>query len=336
MQFKALLKAAAACIAIYLLLKFCFWLLSPFMLSLFISILIEPAVIMLMEKLHISRRLSILAALLIFCCLSFLTAYFLLFNIYNEAMGIIKDAPNIYDNLRLFLHKYYTFLKDNFNITYENQNAGVFSDNNILEELIKVFAYLKDFVLKFLYSLPDILMYISFSMIAAFFISRDRKPLLNFFKKALPGGVLNVAFKLNNTIMNIIKTELLLVVISTLQTIIGLLLLGVDYAVLLGFISGIMDILPLIGPGMLFIPWFLYSMINGRYLFAVSLLLLYIIIAVTRQILETRMISGKLGLHPLIILISMYLGLRFFGILGMIFGPLAAAMLKLVYIESMS
>lgn len=336
MQLKALFKAIIIFVLIYLLLKFCFRLLSPFLFAVFICILIEPIVKIVTKRTHFNRNVSILCALLLFCFLTFFVSYFLIHNIYIETIEIIKNAPKYYDSINRIIDRYYGFLNSNFNLNLSAENIPWLKGDKIIEEIVKVFAFLKDYIVKFIYSLPGILMFITFSLISAFFISRDRERMVDFLRKSLPESVMRVASKLNSSILNIIKTEIILVLISTFETILGLMLLNVDYAILIGAISGILDILPVVGPGFIFIPWAIYNLINGKYIFALSLMLLYIILMVTRQIMETHLISGRLEIHPLIILVSIYLGLKFFGILGAVLGPLMAATFKLVYFECKS
>lgn len=336
MQPKAVIKTAVVCAGIYLFVKFCMHLLSPFLLAVIISIMVEPGVKLLMNRLKLSRVISILTALLFFCFLLFSAAYFLIHNIYNEIIGIIKGVPRYYESLNSLAQHIYFFLKENFNIAMEGQNITGFSTEKILNELLKALVYLKDSMIKAIYSMPDIIMYISFSILAAFFICRDRDKIISFVGKLLPDAMMNMILKLNKTVLNIIKTELTLVLISTIQLIIGFIMLGIDYAVTLGIMAGILDILPLVGPGILFVPWIIYNLIRGNIFFAVSLCCLYIIIIITRQVMETRLMSGKLELHPLVILISIYIGLKFFGVLGAMLGPVIAMILKMVYLESLN
>ena len=93
------------------------------------------------------------------------------------------------------------------------------------------------------------------------------------------------------------------------------------YIFTIGILVGILDILPILGPGTLFIPWIIWEIISGDTGFAVSLLVLYVIISVVRQFLEPKIIGDNIGLHPLATLISLYVGLQLGGIVGMIAGP---------------
>lgn len=331
---KAAVVTLASCAILYLLLKLSFSIISPFILSVFICIVIEPIIKVLMDKLHFSRSLSILVALLFFCSLFFICAFLTVSSIYREAASILRDVPIYYGKINQLIQKYYLFIKDNFNIAFDTSNITALTPEKILSSIIDILDGLKDKIMVIVYSMPDIMMYISFSLISSFFILRDKDRIVSLFSRYLPEGINSIISKVNRSIIKIAKSECILIGISTVQTIIGLLLLNVKYAVLIGFLSGILDILPVVGPGILFIPWVIYCFINGDTIFGISLIILYIIIIVTRQILETKFISGNLDVHPLIILISVYIGLKFFGVAGAILGPLAAVTIKMIYQEN--
>jgi predicted PurR-regulated permease PerM len=60
----------------------------------------------------------------------------------------------------------------------------------------------------------------------------------------------------------------------------------------------------------------------------VSLLVLYIITWIVRQLLEPRIVGGQIGMHPLLLLVAMYIGMNVFGVIGLLVGPLCAIVLR--------
>ena len=92
--------------------------------------------------------------------------------------------------------------------------------------------------------------------------------------------------------------------------------------------TAIFDILPVAGSGGILIPWALFSFISGNYKQGIGLLILYGVITVIRQYIEPRMVGNTLGIHPLITLMGMYLGLKLFGFWGMIAVPMIVVILK--------
>lgn len=331
-HWKAIMKTAAAGILIYLLLKICLRFLTPFLLSLCISIVIETVIRFLMGKLRTGRTISTVIALLLFCGLFVSISYLIVYYAYLGVVNLLKNLPQFYMMINSLLQKYYIFMKENFNMGLSGEN--LLNADKVIYEMMNVLGSLKDGMISLVNSLPDIAIYLSFSMIAAFFISRDKEIILSIVKRVMPRRVLNITMNLYNSTVYITRTEIMLVIMSTAEAFIGFLLIGVEYAFILSVACGILDILPVVGTGLIFLPWSVCCLLRGDFLKGVSLICLYMIIIVTREMMEARMMGGRLKLHPLIVLLSIYLGLSFFGVVGAALGPLAASMLREIYKEN--
>lgn len=79
------------------------------------------------------------------------------------------------------------------------------------------------------------------------------------------------------------------------------------------------------------VPWTIILFLNKEYSVGFSILGLYIFISVVRQFLEPKIISKKIGIHPLFTLISMYTGFKLVGVLGMLLGPIVLIILKNIF-----
>lgn len=125
-----------------------------------------------------------------------------------------------------------------------------------------------------------------------------------------------------------IGIQVILVLISTLEIIIGFIVFRVPKAVLLGVICGILDILPYVGTIIVFVPIIIYNIIVEDYIVAFGLICLYILVQVIREVLEAKFLSDKLELHPLLVLLSIYIGIKLFGVLGIVVGPMYGILAK--------
>ena len=106
--------------------------------------------------------------------------------------------------------------------------------------------------------------------------------------------------------------------------------MGNEYAVLLGISIAIFDAFPLMGSGVVLIPWSILEIVGKNYYEAAILLTIFCVITFLREILEPRLIGKEIGLKPLYILISVYVGIQLFGIMGVILGPISLTVLKVV------
>lgn len=98
-----------------------------------------------------------------------------------------------------------------------------------------------------------------------------------------------------------------------------------------GYLVGFLDMLPFIGTGITLIPLALFEFILGNTKRAVVSILLYIVCYFVRQFMEPRLIGKQVGIHPLIILISVFLGVKLYGIAGILTGPLSYLLIRELY-----
>ena len=112
---------------------------------------------------------------------------------------------------------------------------------------------------------------------------------------------------------------------TALLSLVGLSLLSVPYPLLLALLLALVDLLPVLGVGTVLIPWAILSFFGGRVAFGLCLTLLWLTVTVVRRILEDRLVGRGLGVHPLVVLLSVCLGLRVFGGLGLFLGPAVAS-----------
>jgi predicted PurR-regulated permease PerM len=102
----------------------------------------------------------------------------------------------------------------------------------------------------------------------------------------------------------------------------GLYLSGAQYALTVGLLVSFFDLIPVLGPATVYLPWIIWSFVSGSTAFGVKLTVLYLTVLVVRQVMETKIVSANLGLHPLATLVAMYAGLKTIGIPGLVLGPI--------------
>lgn len=179
-----------------------------------------------------------------------------------------------------------------------------------------------DFIKKgALYTTDGILAYFV-GNIGAYFILVDKYDIVSLSKIVLPDSNIQLVHRKIGELKKMIAVEISLVIITTVETVIGLLILGVNNAVVFGLLCGILDILPYVGTILVFLPLVLYKVYVKNYIIAFGIFALYILLQINRQILETKFMSSRLKVHPLLILISLYIGMKLFGIIGIFMGPL--------------
>ena len=164
--------------------------------------------------------------------------------------------------------------------------------------------------------------------ICSFFLLIDSKKVSDLIKIIIPKDIVTEIIDKKTILKKMAVVEINLVLFSTLQIIIGFIIFKVKSPVTLGLICGLCDILPYIGTIIVFIPIIIYNVIVKQYFLAIGLVLLYILVTITREILEAKFLSNKLELHPLLVVLSVYVGIKLFGFLGIIVGPVYSILAK--------
>ena len=184
----------------------------------------------------------------------------------------------------------------------------------------------------FVLSLPSALLFLLVSVVAAFYFSLDLARVHAAIRRLLPPGASEAlealradAFRLG---LGYIRSYLILAGIILLVMLVGLTVLGVRYALLLSIVLAAVDILPVLGIGVILVPWAIVTMAFGDTALGIGLLILFGTAEILRQVIEPRLLGAALGVHPLLSLFSLYLGAKLFGIFGLILGPVIAVLLR--------
>ena len=99
-------------------------------------------------------------------------------------------------------------------------------------------------------------------------------------------------------------------------------LTGQSYSLLLALGFAVLDFIPLIGSGTVMVPWAIVDLLLGNYGHAIELMVIWGLIALFRRLAEPKVVGDQTGLSPILSLISIYIGMRLYGVWGMIFCPI--------------
>ncbi|GAB6157602.1 sporulation integral membrane protein YtvI [Desulfotomaculum varum] len=302
-------------------------LLTPFIIALFISFLLEPVVGVLQSKARLSRGPAVALAMLFLFSLVGSVITLLLLRLTAELIHLSKTFPYIVLDIQhwveVSLPKFYRFYGElPPTVTdYIRQSFGAAAQT--LQNFLSITL---NSLLSTFSAVPGIITLIIVSFLATYFISKDRRVLTRQWLRVLPAPYgeqsLRVIKEVVEAFVSYLKAQGVLVSISTLISIIGLYLIGAEYALTMGLLIGFFDIIPVLGPGTVVLPWVGWSFLTGHAVFGSKLLVLYLVILVTRQLLETKVVATNLGLHPLATLVALFVGFKVLGFLGMIAGPI--------------
>ena len=128
-----------------------------------------------------------------------------------------------------------------------------------------------------------------------------------------------------------IKAQLIIMTTITTICVVGLFVARQPNFLLIGVAIGICDALPFLGTGICFLPWALWRFFTGRYATGAWFVLLYVVTSFTRQAMEPRLIGKKIGVPPLAVLVSIYVGVKVYSKGGFLLGPVSAFLIWQIY-----
>lgn len=166
------------------------------------------------------------------------------------------------------------------------------------------------------------------AVIASFMISAKLPKIKDYLRSRLNlqklQPVSDTLHRLKHSLGGWMKAQLKLSLITFGVATAGLLLLRISYAPLWGALIAVVDAFPVLGTGAILVPWSLVAFLQGDHLLAFGLLGLYGAAAITRSVLEPRLVGRHLGIDPLVTLLALYVGFKLFGLPGMILSPMIA------------
>ena len=338
LNFKVIFKLIVFIVVGYLISVYLLPYFSPFILALILSLFIEPLVKFLQVKLRMSRGLAVASVMLVGLGLIFFFISAIVFSLVSELIQLSYQLPRYQTDMQAFINStvaeakyFYNFRLSPSMVEAINQNIGA-----ITTSLQTFVVSTTESVLNLLSGVPQgitgVITLLVVSLLASFFISKDKDLLLNVWLKVTPGNwgrkILAMTQTMMQAFMKYLKAQLILISITTVVTIFGLYLIGAEYALTMGLLTGFFDLIPILGPSIIMIPWIIWAFVSGSSVFAVKLLILYAVILIIRQLLEAKVVADSLGIHPLATLVSIYMGLKLFGVMGMIIGPLMVIALQ--------
>ncbi|MFF2450484.1 sporulation integral membrane protein YtvI [Neobacillus sp. NPDC058068] len=320
----------------------------PFLIGLIIALFINPIVNFFEKKWKMPRVLAVFVALIVIFAVFAGLITLLVAEIVTGANYLATVVPEHLDTLIGYIEDYFTgqilpfydHLTSLFNKLGAGQKETI--SNNIQNIGQKIGTTAGSFIKNLFGIIPNILSWLPnaatvlvFSLLATFFISKDWYRLSGLGGKLLPEKAKTsgrtVFIDLKKALFGFIKAQVTLISITTVIILIGLLVLRVDYAITIALVTGIVDVLPYLGTGLVFVPWIIYTAISGNMGLAIGLGVLYIIVLVQRQVMEPKILSSSIGLDPLATLIALFVGFKTIGFLGLIVGPVTLVIISTLY-----
>jgi len=319
--------------AVYL----CFEYLLPISVPFILGILIAYLVVRLTRWFHCSNRLLRLGlSLLIYGIIGTMVT---LAAAKGAALitGIIKWLPEVYE---LKLLPFATLCYNWCMTTIQTLDPALINALNmlldsLLSSLERLFSTLSGFAVNLVSGIatgvPSLILSLLAMIFSTVFVVSDYERIAAFTSEHLPRNVKAVLKKvriyLKDTLFVVIRSYAMIMLLTFTELSILFSIFGIQNAVLKAALIAMLDILPILGTGGIMIPWAVISLVLGYTRLGIHLLIIYVIVTVVRNYMEPKIVGTQLGLHPIITLVSMFIGLRLFGFWGLFGLPVGISFL---------
>lgn len=301
----------------------------PFVLALLCAFLLKKPTFYLMEKFKLKNSSASLITTIVFFAIIISLLSWGITSLTQECIQLGKNAQsyistNGYTDMNGLMEK--------MNVYYKNldpQIAKIIESNvsNITSKLSSLTVGISTKVLNafvsFVTSVPYIIMLILFTLLATYFFTRDitasNKTLEKYLSKGHSDKLFFIFNETKRMLGNYIISYMIIIGVTFAETIVVFLIFKVKYAVLLSVLCAFFDILPIFGIGAIYIPLAIIYFFSKSYIQAFGLIISYVIVSIIRQLIEPKIVSSTLGIHPVAVLAALFIGLKANGLSGMFF-----------------
>ncbi len=303
----------------------------PFLLALIIAIFLEPLVQLFMRI----PRLSRIAAATMVCSLFTLgmlgLMYLIGLKVISEFLAFLKNLPTYLNDANeliqvtvVDMQKQYDQLPDD--VVQQIQSGTDTGIRALIDSLNSLLGNISGSFFAIAKAIPNLFIFFIVFIVALYLTSYSLTSLkgafLSLFEEKSRSKISEVLLNLRNAIFGFLRAQAIISFLTYLVALIGLLILDVHFALAIALLIIIVDILPILGTGSVLVPWAVYVLLTGDSFQGIGLIVLFLVITVFRRMIEPKILGNSIGIGALSTLISLYVGFKLVGIVGLFLGPI--------------
>ena len=316
----------------------------PFVIGWIVAAIANPAIKFFEEKIKFKRKASSAIFIVLILAIIILALYGIIVFLINQGIGFISSIPNEWEAIRQSLNTFGDSLnKITANLPSELSKPFRNFGNSIMGALGNFVSNLTSKenssaliskISEGIGSVANVVVGIIMTVLSAYFFAVERNTVIEGCKKHLSEKVRNkveAAIRgLKTAVGGYFKAQLWIELWVYVITVIGLLILRIDYAALIALGIAFLDFLPFFGAGLIMVPWAVVAFANNDIWIAVGLLITWGVGQLVRQLIQPKIVGDQVGVPPLPTLILLYLGYKWIGVFGMVIAlPIAMIFIAL-------
>lgn len=305
--------------------------LMPIILALVLVGLLAPSIRKIDDILPIKHKaVSYILGTVLLLLLLFFLLWFIQF-IVNQVSGLVGNIISNWDKIVSSVNTWINDANSQINLMPDYVSNTIRSGLNSLYEWLgslqkNAINITFGFTQAFINTSNDIIFFVITFVVAFYIILGDMQNVSNKYHLLIPEksknnlSLIRTVFK--NSTWNYIKSQLKLALLCTIIMAIFLFFIGQQYFIPIALILGFVDLLPMIGPIIVLLPWSIIELLIFDNTFkALGLLIVLTAWTGLRQVISPKVIGSSADIHPILSVIALYAGLKLFGVMGAIFLP---------------
>lgn len=334
MNWKRILFLTGITLSLYFCFRYLLPVFLPILVAWLLATLLHRPVRWLKKNLRIPMTFSAIVGILLLLGAVGTGGFFLLRTLLNQLIGLTRQFP-IYQQAVTERYQSFCTSCDHF-LRLDGGASQLFLDAQI-EQIINhirtsVLPSITEQTLRLALGTAEAFAMIVIILVVSILLVKDLDEYRERFRaSALAPILLPVIDRLRCSAVAYLRTQGILMLITATLCTLGLVLIRNPYTLLLGLAIALLDALPILGSGMILLPWSIVLFFQRNYISGAILLAVFVLCVILREFLEPKLLGKGIGIRPLYTLISMYLGIRIFGVAGFILGPIGLVIIKSFY-----
>jgi len=323
--------AISVIIFFYLLHKLS-WLITYFSVAFILAYFFDPLYEFLLKK-RTPKIFSILLIFSIIIALMIVIIFLVIPSLINQLTILYNEVPNLFEDYQ----KLILSIKPQLSNFINPENVEILIKENFSELQKNILGFSQNIIFYLSGMVSSITFGIVIIPLILFYLLRDmlifKENLYNFVSKKNKEEFKEIVERIDTIISGFIRGRLMVCTIVGILIGVGLYLLDLKFALIIGIISGILNIIPYLGPivglflALIFAlgqPWWILLLIIFLFVFANQVEAIY---------LNPTILGKELGLHPLTVIFSMLVCGQILGILGVLIAVPLVAILKVLFVK---
>lgn len=299
----------------------------PFVIGGIIALIVNPVVKFLERRIKIVRRAGSAVVIVLTIALVVLLGYLVVSMLIEQIVGFAGNLPEMWQGVSdtmAEISKSFDRYVARMPVAVRDWVTDFFAgfNDNTTSFVQGLGTPMAEAATGFAKNFPLVLIGIIMAILSAYFFVAEREYLMNMIIKLTPNSLLNrwdvVYTALKGAVGGYFRAQFKIMGVVFLILLVGMMILGVDYAILLALLIAFLDFLPFFGTGAVMWPWAVYQLLEQNYKMAVGLLIIWGVSQLVRQLIQPKMVGDSIGLEPIPTLFLLYVGFRIGGAFGLI------------------